>query len=688
MESTISESHQDRDHPTQPANRLNSGVVSAEPRQTTAAMDKNTASAKTTAGAAPCKPDGQPREKPIGELLVESGSVKRSQLDHALRVQGKLKKKKRIGRVLVELGYITEDAMRDLLKQYSRRVRLGDLLVEREFLDPNELERALAAQKLQPNLRLGEILVNEKFLTEKTFCDALALYLNMDRIAPDFKRLDWGILGKVSISFLEQNQVLPYIRQTDELLVLVSESHQKSSLTTLRDIFSCKVRPALCTRSELQAVLLYIRERPSSQSVRDLNEDAKDTSVSAMLDRFISKGIEMGASDIHVEPMDNLSRVRFRVDGQLLSFATFPKDLHKSFTARAKIVAGADIAEMRNHQDGKAQVAYRGHPVDLRFSLYVTVHGECLVIRILNPVTNLMGLDSLGLSKYNFARYTDEVILSSTGIVLTTGPTGSGKTTTLYSTLQYQLEDGSKIITVEDPVEYILPGLVQCSVDERAGRTFTDSLRHIMRQDPDVIVLGEMRDVESAEIAIHASLTGHKVYSTFHTEDATGALVRLVQMGIESYMVSSTVLAVLAQRLLRRICSFCRETYVPNIKHLRRLGVSPSVLKINDFKHGHGCDRCHGTGYLGRVPIHELLIMDDRVRDGILRDVSNFQVRELAVKHAGMVTMAEDALYKVFMQETTFEEVISRVPITSELRDYQQISHILETSGAQYQSAS
>ena len=628
--------------------------------------------------SAPALSTQEGREKPLGELLIEAKLITAEELEHALRVQLKLKRKKRVGRVLVELGYITDDAMRELLERYSRQVRLGDLLVEREFLTPTELERALEMQKSQPKLRLGQLLLKEKFLTEKTFCDALALYLNIERVIPDFKKLDWSLLSKVSLTFMEQNKILPYHLYENGLQVLVTESYDEHALSTLNGIFGGTTTPGLCTVGEIQAMLQYIRERPAASDVRPLIDNPRDESVAAMLDRFITEAIEMGASDVHIEPMENLTRVRLRIDGQLVIRHSFSRDKHKSLTARAKIISGADIAEQRNHQDGKAQVAFRGHPVDLRFSIYVTVHGECVVIRILNPVTNLMGLDSLGLSKYNYTRYADEVIVSANGIVLITGPTGSGKTTALYSTLQYQLEDGYKIVTVEDPVEYILPGLIQCSVDERVGRTFTSSLRHIMRQDPDIIVLGEMRDLESAEIAIHASLTGHKVYSTFHTEDATGALGRLVQMGIEKYMVSSTVLAVMAQRLVRRICSYCRETYVPSIKHLRRMNVSPKILKTHDFKRGRGCERCHSTGYSGRVPIQELLILDDRVRDSILRDASNFQIRDMAIKHAGMVTMSEDALFKIFQQETTFEEVVSHVPITTPPRDIMSINRILE----------
>ena len=622
--------------------------------------------------------DQATRERPLGELLIESQYITSEQLERALRVQSKLKKKKRIGRILIELGYVSEDDMRTLLEKYSRQVRLGDLLVEREFITPSTLEKALEMQKLHPNMKLGQILVKEKFLTEKTFCDALALYLNMERGVPDFKRLDWNLLKKVAIGFLEQNHVLPYYLEGDDLVVLVGENYDKTSLETLTGIFDRSLKLKLCTSSELDAIIQYIKDRPTNSNLRPLMSSTDDQSVAGMLDRYITKAIDMGASDIHFEPMDSHTRVRYRIDGRLMQIDTFARDLHVSFVARTKIVADADISEKRNHQDGKAHVSYHGHPIDLRFSMYVTVHGECVVVRILNPVSNLLGLDALALSKYNYDRYVDEVVLASSGIVLVTGPTGSGKTTTLYSTLQYQLEDGYKIVTVEDPVEYMLHGLIQCSVDERAGRTFSSSLRHIMRQDPDVIVLGEMRDLESAQMAIHASMTGHKVYSTFHTEDATSSLIRLVHMGIEGFMVAGTVLAVVAQRLVRRTCTYCREPYVPNTRYLRRMGVSPQVLKTHDFMRGRGCERCHHTGFQGRVPIHELMIAEERVRDGILRDVSNYQIRELAVRHAGMVTMAEDALYKVFKNQTTFEEIVRSVPITTTPRDINQILKIVE----------
>jgi len=620
------------------------------------------------------------RERPLGELLTEAGYVTEDQLNHALRVQIKLKKKKRIGRILIELGYLSDDEMRELLEKFSRRVRLGDLLVEREFITVTELERALEVQKSRPNLRLGEILIKEKILTEKTFCDALALYMNMERLIPEFKRIDWDMLRKVSVNFLEQNHVLPYGYEQDDqyIRVVVSEKHQKSALETIHAIFGKEVLIGLATIDEMETILQYIRDRPAQANVRPLIETSTDNSVSSLLDKFIGEAISLGASDLHIEPMDSYTRIRCRVDGRLVQTGTFPRDQHKAFIARAKIVANADISENRNHQDGKTQVSFHGHPIDLRFSFYVTVFGESIAIRILNPVSNLMGLDSLEFNKYNYDRYVDEVILSSTGIVLTTGPTGSGKTTTMYSTLQFQQEDGYKIVTVEDPVEYVLHGLIQCSVDEKVGRNFTSSLRHIMRQDPDIIVLGEMRDIESARIAIHASLTGHKVYSTFHTEDATSALVRLIQMGLEGYLVGSTVLAVLAQRLVRRICNYCRELYVPNVKYLRRLGVSPQILKNKDFQRGRGCEKCHHTGYRGRLPIHELLVLEDRVRDGIMRDVSNYQIRDLATTHGGMITMSEDALYKVFKNQTTFEEVVRNVPITTVPRPIAEITKIVE----------
>ncbi|CAM2067248.1 Flp pilus assembly complex ATPase component TadA [Sulfidibacter corallicola] len=623
-------------------------------------------------------PEADLQQRPIGELLIEEGLITKDQLGRALRIQSKLTNKKRVGRILIELGFIREKQLEEIMVKYARKIRLGDLLVEREFIKISDLEEALALQKRHPNKRLGEILLETKKLTEKTLCDAISLYLKMERVVPDFRKLDHDLVNKVSLSFLQQNMTLPYREVGGSVQIVVTQTFSDTLKPIFKRVYQKPLEFCLATPGELETIFQYLHHRPKIQGARELEPSSDEQNVSGMLDSMISEAIERGASDIHFEPMDTIARVRFRIDGRLIQHETYALDRNSSMMARIKVLSNCDISERRNHQDGKCQVNFHGHPIDLRVSIFVTVHGESAVIRILNPFTSLVGLQSLGLNPRNLERYVDEVIGNATGIVLITGPTGSGKTTTLYSTLQYQLLGGHKIVTVEDPVEYIIPEIVQCSVDERAGRTFSSSLKAIMRQDPDIIVLGEIRDLESANIAIHASMTGHKVYATFHTEDATGALIRLVQMGVERYLVASTVLGVVAQRLVRGICKHCQSPHVPQAKQLRRLGLPPKILSTREFVLGQGCETCYNTGYSGRMAIHELLILEEQVRDAVLRDASSFQIRNIAMEHADLITMAEDAVTKICAHRTSFEEVLQYVPVSTPVRPLNQLLEMVE----------
>lgn len=625
----------------------------------------------------PVVPAEPVKEKPIGEILVEEGIVSREQLDRALRIQQKLKSKRRIGRILIELDFVKEHDLEEIMVKYARKIRLGDLLVEREFITPTDLEEALIVQKRQPTMRLGEILINERKLTEKTLCDAISLYMKIERVVPDFRKVDLEIVDKISMSFLEQNMILPYRVIEGHLLLVVTEDYRDTINPVLKGIYNLPFRFGLATPSELETIFRYLQNRPKQSGARELAPKHAENSVSGLVDDILKDAVEKGASDIHIEPMDNVTRVRYRIDGHLVEHQHFPLERHASVITRIKVLGDCDISERRKHQDGKFQVNFHGHPIDCRVSIFVTVHGESVVIRILNPFSGLVDLDSLGFGRRNLERYVEEVIASSAGIVLVTGPTGSGKTTTLYSTLQYQLVGGNKIVTVEDPVEYIIPEIVQCSVDNRAGRTFSSSLKAIMRQDPDVIVLGEIRDLESANIAIHASMTGHKVYATFHTDDTTGGLVRLVQMGVERYLVSSTVLAIISQRLVRRICPQCKQAYIPKARLLRRVGLPPNLLTSREFFTGGGCAHCLNTGYTGRLAIHELLIMEEHVRDAVLRDASTFKIREIALAEAGLIAMAEDGIAKVWSNQTTLEEVLKYTSVSAKVRPINQILELV-----------
>lgn len=613
----------------------------------------------------------------IGELLVQQGYVTEKQIETALRIQSKLKTKKRLGRILKELKFVTDQQLRTCLESVSGPSKIGDTLLERDFISQDQLEFILLRQAQSPEKKFGEIIIEEKLMSPANFCTALAIHKGVERVIPELRKLQMTLTDQMSLNFLKQNRVCPYRERDDRIQVLVSDSDNLAPLETIKKVLKKDVEIALVTDEELDFLFQYLQEKPKTAGARTLGQDLEEGSVASMIDDYFTQAIEMGVSDIHIEPLEAQTRIRFRKDGNLIEYDSFPKRKHNKFISRIKVMAGADITEKRVHQDGKIELSHHGHNIDLRISIFVTVQGESAVIRILNPMSNLLGLDQLGFNPKNFMRYTEEVVPSSSGIVLYTGPTGCGKTTSLYSTLQHIRNNGLKIVSVENPVEYIFPEMTQCAVDVKSGRTFSHSLKHIMRQDPDVIVLGEIRDQETAETAIHASMTGHKVYSTFHTEDSTGALIRLVQMGIEPYMVSSTVLAVVAQRLIRTICQNCRQAYVPHSKHLRRLGISPGLLKSKEFFRGKGCEKCYFTGYYGRIAVHEVLILDEYVRDAMLRSLSNFQLRELALKHSGMITMAEDAVFKVLELKTTFEEIIHKIPIPSPCRSHTQILELV-----------
>jgi type IV pilus assembly protein PilB len=406
--------------------------------------------------------------------------------------------------------------------------------------------------------------------------------------------------------------------------------------------------------------------------------EAGDDTVVQLVDHIIARAIEEGASDIHIEPMSDRIRLRYRIDGVLVYKTDLPKESLSRITSRIKILAECNITEHQRHQGGRILIKVGGREYDLRLSLYVTVHGECVVLRVLNKEMGLIGLDELGMNATMLERFRTDVLDLPTGVVLITGPTGSGKTTSLYSSIEYCNNVNTKVITAEDPVEYMIDGIIQCSIYDKIGRTFEMTLREIVRQDPDIIVLGEIRDRISAETAIQAALTGHKVYSTFHTEDTIGGLVRLMDMDIETFLISSTVVSVLAQRLLRRICSECGGPYVPNPRELLRLGLDPGEVREYEFRKGPGCKHCSYTGYRGRVGVYELLILNEPIKEAVLHQRPSHEIREISIETTGLISMREDGIAKVVRGETTFDEVLRHTPRTVTMHPLRQILTMTE----------
>jgi type IV pilus assembly protein PilB len=366
-------------------------------------------------------------------------------------------------------------------------------------------------------------------------------------------------------------------------------------------------------------------------------------------------------------------RVRVRVDGALQDLTDLPAGFAPQVTSRVKVLAGANIAERRLHQDGRIAVRIDGREVDIRVSCYASTYGETIVMRLLDRRRGLVPIDELGFEPRVLSMMRDITLRTASGMVLVTGPTGSGKTTTLYSFVDYVNASDLKIISCEDPVEYVLDGVTQCSVNARSGPTFADSLRAIVRQDPDIIVVGEVRDPETAGLAVECALTGHKVYSTFHTEDAVGAVIRLLDMRIEPYLVSSVLSCVTAQRLVRRVCAHCRRPGVSRPEDLRFLGIGRSDLGGFNLAEGAGCERCAGSGFQGRMGIHEVLVPDDDFRDAVLRRAPSKELRQLARRIPTFITLHEAGLLRASQGDTTLAEVVANAPLDTGARPIESL---------------
>jgi type IV pilus assembly protein PilB len=374
------------------------------------------------------------------------------------------------------------------------------------------------------------------------------------------------------------------------------------------------------------------------------------------LNLVLLMAIKENASDIHLEPFESEFKIRMKADGVLQEMVPPPKHLSFAITTRIKVMANLDIAERRMPQDGRIELSVSGHPVDLRVSVLPTLFGESVVMRVLDRGVVSLDLDKLGMDD-DILRPFREIIKRPNGIILVTGPTGSGKTTTLYSALSELNEPDDKIITTEDPIEYDIEGIVQVPIDSDIGVTFAAALRAILRQDPDRILVGEIRDVETAEIAIQAALTGHMVFSTLHTNDSPATVTRLRDMGVQPFLITATVEAILAQRLVRRICSECKEEVIPDADTLADLELTSDQVVGKTFFRGRGCDKCSNSGYKGRLGLYELLVMTDEIRDLVVRNASTEEIRDLARK-AGMVTLRDSGMVNMFEGHTTADEVI------------------------------
>lgn len=553
---------------------------------------------------------------------------------------------------------------------------LGAILLESTSLTEEQLEQALTVHR-ERGIKLGDALVQLKYLRTEDILKALSIQLGFpyeSKIV--FEDIPPDLIANLPINYAKKNEVLPLRHEGNSIVVAIANPTNFYVIDDLRVIFSSPVKPVIASAYEIINAInaVYNRTTETGEDAMseldesmteidaDFNEpvDLLDASDEAPIIRLVNsllfRAVKQKSSDIHIEPFEKELIVRFRIDGVLYDIIHPPKRAQSAIISRVKIMAGLNIAEKRLPQDGRIRIKIAGKDIDIRVSTVPASHGESVVMRLLDRSSILLDLDDLGLWGRNL-ELMNELIRSRHGILLVTGPTGSGKSTTLYSALSKINSKELKILTIEDPVEYQLTGVNQVQINPKIDLTFATGLRSFLRQDPDVIMVGEIRDRETAEIAIQASLTGHLVMSTLHTNDAPSSITRLIDMGIEPFLVSSSVIGIIAQRLVRTICKDCAKKYTPTEEELVEIGLTMKDLAGRQLYRPVGCPICLETGYAGRTGIHEFMRMDDDVRVEVMKGSDATVIRKVAVEK-GMITLRKDAAKKVLDGVTTIEEVL------------------------------
>jgi type IV pilus assembly protein PilB len=560
--------------------------------------------------------------------------------------------------------------------------QLGQILVDMGFIDDGQLEMLVEEQAQQPNVQIGKVAEDMGLVIDTQLVQALAEQFDLQIVDLGEISIADEILEEISETMAQMYRAVPVQMNGNELTVAVSHPENITVADELRTFLGRDIKLVVCTELEIDNMLeeFYDSKRETIEKiVADLEQDnelkqqiealatgpidltgaealADSVPVRKLLNMVLLLAIKDHASDVHFEPFEDEFRIRIKADGVLYEMVPPPRHLAFAITTRIKVMANLDIAERRLPQDGRIELVVGGHPVDLRVSVLPTMFGESVVMRILDRSVVSLELENVGMDDAMMAGFRT-IIEKPNGIVLVTGPTGSGKTTTLYSAISELNVIEDKIITTEDPVEYDIDGIIQVPINTDVGVTFASCLRAILRQDPDKILIGEIRDLETGEIAVQASLTGHLVFSTLHTNDAPGTITRLKDMGIPTFMITATVEAILAQRLVRRICNHCREEVEQSEEMIAQLDLTGEDLSERKFYRGSGCDHCNNTGYRGRVGLFELMIMNDVLREMIMSEASTDELRTRAGEF-GMVTLREAGMKTMWEGVTTAEEVV------------------------------
>jgi type IV pilus assembly protein PilB len=562
------------------------------------------------------------------------------------------------------------------------RKKLGEILVEGGLLTQKQLEQALPFQK-KSNLKLGQFLVREGIVSEVQIVDLVSNQLKLEKYRPDKHLIDMELARIIPADIAHKYTVAPLQKNGMLITVAMSDPLDINALDAIEVFTNSEVEAVICTEQQLNQLhtTLYgtyagiggvLEELEDVQidkgaeksatledvEVSSLQGMAEEAPVVRLVNSILSQGVREGASDIHISPEKDHVQIRFRVDGKLHEVPAPPKSMFLPIISRLKILANMDIALSRVPQDGRFTVKMKNKDINIRASTIPSIYGENLVLRLLDTSSSIYSLELLGMNERDRQRL-ESIITKPYGMILSTGPTGSGKSTALYSILKKINQPDINIITVEDPVEYRIDKIRQVQLNRKAGMTFASGLRSILRQDPDVIMVGEIRDAETASIGVQAALTGHRVLSTLHTNDAAGAMTRLMDMGIEPFLVSSVMLVSFAQRLVRKVCPHCRMPHQPSPEALRYWRLSET--DTSGFVIGQGCFNCMNSGYKGRTGVYEVLVIDDMVQDMILKRNSAHEINRAAIEAGNLATLRDNALEKVIQGITSLEEAASAV---------------------------
>ena len=560
----------------------------------------------------------------------------------------------------------------------SNRAAFTEILIRQGVISPEQLADAQAMTRNEPEMQIPDCLVRLGYATGEEVMRAVAQEHGLDFISLDEVVIPPSVVELVPESVARENTVVPLAEDDGTLKVIVCDPLDLETMDKLRFILNRKIEIALAPRENISETINKYYGQIAEESADSMLQEFTDTAIDfteteddamtsddvvdensapivRLVQLMITEAVQLRASDIHVEPFEERLRIRYRIDGRLIERDSPPRRMLGPLISRIKILARMDIAERRRPQDGRIKIDAGGKELDLRVSVIPTSHGQSAVMRLLDKDNIRIGVRQLGMSEKNYGFF-KQLIARPNGIVLVTGPTGSGKTTTLYAALNDLNRPDRKIITAEDPVEYYLPGINQVEVRHAIGLDFARIIKAMLRQAPNIILVGEMRDLETASMGIQASLTGHLVFSTLHTNDAPGAMTRMVDLGVPGYLVASSVIGVLAQRLIRLNCPKCKQPYTPSQAELDSAGITPEMAESAVFMHGRGCGNCQKTGYRGRQGIFELMAMTAKIRQLVFDGATSTEIRKEAISQ-GMITLYRDGIDKVLSGITTLEEV-------------------------------